>query len=52
VICVKRYAKLIAWASCSAPAGDFLMRLVARHGLAGAARMLRALAEELERRAG
>jgi hypothetical protein len=28
---------------------DFLMRLVARHGLAGAARVLRALADELDR---
>ena len=27
---------------------DFLMRLVAQHGLDGAARMLRALADELE----
>jgi hypothetical protein len=27
---------------------DFLMRLVAKHGLAGAARVLRALADELE----
>ena len=27
---------------------DFLMRLVARHGLQGAARVLRALADELE----
>ena len=28
---------------------DFLMRLVAKHGLHGAARMLRALADELSR---
>jgi hypothetical protein len=27
---------------------DFLMRLVAKHGLQGAARVLRALAEEIE----
>ena len=27
---------------------DFLMRLVAKHGLAGAARVLRALADEIE----
>jgi hypothetical protein len=27
---------------------DFLIRLVARHGLAGAARVLRALADEFE----
>ena len=27
---------------------DFLMRLVAQHGLAGAARVLRALADEIE----
>jgi hypothetical protein len=28
---------------------DFLIRLIAKHGLAGAARVLRALAYELER---
>ena len=27
---------------------DFLMRLIAQHGLAGAARVLRALADEIE----
>ena len=31
---------------------DFLMRLVAKHGLQGAARVLRALANELETLAG
>jgi hypothetical protein len=31
---------------------DFLMRLVAKHGLAGAARVLRALADELDGLAG
>ena len=29
-------------------ARDFLVRLIAKHGLAGAARVLRALADELE----
>jgi hypothetical protein len=30
------------------PAGNFLMRLIAQHGLDGAARVLRALADELD----
>jgi hypothetical protein len=29
---------------------DFLMRLIAKHGLAGAARVLRALADDIEAR--
>jgi len=47
VTCARTPHKLSAWTKLQRAGRDFLLRLIAQRGLAGAAMMLRALADEL-----